>query len=92
MLLYNTLNEIKSLLEESEIMSLSSSFDKKYPIQITPDERPFPITGDGVITLHGEQITRVNPDHQFKMYVVNFGVTVTRRTTRTPHDRNYIYL
>ena len=85
MLLSSVLISVKSYLEDSGL--LEGYGNQSFPIQITPDERPFAISGDNVITLYGDEVIKLNPTTQQRAYQVSFSLCVTKRTTVSPHDR-----
>ena len=76
------------LLETKLYLSHIRLFDG-YEIQITPDEKPFAYTGEKVITLYGDEISRVDPMKEIRQYFSSFKLCVSYKTTSTPTDRQY---
>jgi hypothetical protein len=79
MFLSNILTETKALIDSVAIL-------KEYQVQITPDEKPFPSSGDKTITIHGSEVFRKSQKMAAE-YVLTTHISINRKMGNLPNDR-----
>lgn len=84
MLAATVLTIVRDTLKNS---ALSTLIDPEV-IQVTPDEKPWPMTGEWFVCVHASSLTNPAPlTSQAKYRKLDYNVTVVKRTRVTPNDR-----
>lgn len=86
MFLSSVLQVFKTVLSDTHAL-------REYTVQITPDERPFPHSGERTITLYGSEFIRSSTKDS-REYQSSIKLSVNSRVTYAPRDRqkDIIYL
>lgn len=59
------------------------------PVQMTPDERPFPFSGQNVVTVFLDDFFNPEPNKDNRSYLQTIKVCITKRVGEYPTDRLY---
>lgn len=87
MILSSTLQSLKDHIEGIGVVNADPK--NPYQVQITPDERPFPYSGENIITIYPTLFSRENLLNDQRKFNISCNICVTRRVGSVPHDRQF---